>query len=182
MRTVKEEKMSLKTRLQTAKYLLGLCSAVSLAVSLAVFFGGSPVSAALFSQQEEHHVIADPRTGLALFGYDPVAYHSDSAAFVGSKDHEVMYGGLIWRFRSSANMTAFEADPLAYIPTFGGHDGASVSDGVLAKGDPETFVLAAGKVVFFRSAHNRDRFAAESDMRQRARQSWPEVVRQHAAH
>jgi hypothetical protein len=166
--------MSVKTRASTVKYLLS--------IYFAVCFCGSPTLAGIFSGQEEHHVIADPRTGLALFGYDPVAYHSDSAAFPGSKDHELMHGGLMWRFKSSANMAAFEADPLAYIPTFGGHDGASVSDGVLTKGDPETFVIAAGKVVFFRTPHNRDRFAAEIEMRQRARESWPQVVRQHAAH
>jgi hypothetical protein len=166
--------MPIKTRVSGVKCLLS--------IFLAVFSCGSSVSAGHFSVQDEHHVIADPRTGLALFGYDPVAYHSDSAAFPGSKDHELMRDGLIWRFKSSANMAAFEADPAAYIPTFGGYDGASVSEGVLAKGDPETFVIAAGKVVFFRTPHNRDRFAAESEVRQRARQSWPQVVRQQAAH
>ena len=151
--------------------------------SLLMVLGGFfPVLADHFSSDDAHHIIADPRTGLAIFGYDPVAYHSDRAAFSGSKDFELIREGLIWRFRSSANMAAFEADPLPYIPTFGGYDGASVSDGVLAKGDPETFVIAGGKVVFFRNASNRDRFAVESDMRQRARQLWPQVVRQQAAH
>jgi hypothetical protein len=153
-----------------------------LSVFMAAIFATSSVLAKSFSTQDEHHVIADPRTGLAIFGYDPVAYHSDQAALVGSKEHEFTRDGLIWRFRSAANMAAFVSDPLAYVPTFGGHDGAIVSEGMLAKGDPETFVIAGGKVVFFRTQQNRDRFAAEREVRQRALQSWANVVRQHAAH
>jgi hypothetical protein len=128
------------------------------------------------------HVVTDPRTGLALFGVDAVAYHVDQAAVPGSPEHEVSLDGRLWRFRSAANKAAFEKDPPAYIPAFGGHDGESVSEGIMVKGDPMHFVIAAGELVLFRDGESRDRFAADAAMRQKARQSWPAVVRQHAGH
>jgi hypothetical protein len=139
--------------------------------------GANPLAA-----RADQHVIADPRSGLALFGYDPVAYHADNAALLGIAQHELALDGRIWRFRSAANMAAFAADPAAYIPNFGGYDGASVSDGILAKGDPETFVIAGGQLVLFRDAGNRDRFAADQMVRNKARGLWPSVVHQLAVH
>ncbi|MFM9974053.1 MAG: YHS domain-containing (seleno)protein [Beijerinckiaceae bacterium] len=130
----------------------------------------------------EQHVIADPQSGLALFGFDPVTYHVENAARLGLKGHELYHKNLLWRFRSAANLEAFRADPSAYIPAFGGNDGFSVSQGMMASGDPETFVIASGTLVFFRSPDNRDRFATDSDVRRKAEISWPDVVRQHAAH
>jgi hypothetical protein len=136
----------------------------------------------LFNPDPANHVVTDLRTGVALFGYDPVAYHLDGQARQGLPDFESTLNGRIWRFTSAANKAAFEADPVAYIPLFGGHDGASVSDGILIKGDPQLFVIAAGRVVLFRDEANRDRFAGEQMVRQKARESWPSVVRQQAGH
>jgi hypothetical protein len=136
----------------------------------------------LFNPDPVNHVITDLRTGVALFGYDPVAYHLDGQARQGLSEFEVALNDRIWRFTSAANKAAFEADPAAYVPLFGGHDGASVSDGILIKGDPQLFVIAGGQVVLFRDEANRARFAGEQMVRQKARESWPSVVRQQAGH
>jgi hypothetical protein len=136
----------------------------------------------LFNPDTMNHVVADLRTGVALFGYDPVAYHLDNQARQGLPDFEIILNDRIWRFTSAANKAAFEADPAVFMPLFGGHDGASVSEGVLIKGDPQLFVIAAGQLVLFRDQANRDRFAQEQIIRQRARENWPSVVRQQAGH
>jgi hypothetical protein len=153
------------------------------AVALAVHVSCANVSTAatpnLFNPDPVNHVISDPRTGLALFGYDPVAYHLDGEARLGLPEFEVVLNDRIWRFRSAANKTAFESDPVAYVPLFGGHD---VSTGILIKGDPQVFVIAAGQVVLFRDEANRDRFAQELAIRQKARENWPSAVRQQAGH
>ena len=143
---------------------------------------GLAVTPNLFNPDPVNHVITDLRTGVALFGYDPVAYHLDGQARQGLTDFEVALKDRIWRFTSAANKAAFEADPVAYVPLFGGHDGASVSEGILIKGDPQFFVIASGQVVLFRDDANRDRFAREPMIRQKARENWPSVVRQQAGH
>ncbi len=136
----------------------------------------------LFNPDPVNHVVTDLRTGLALFGYDPVAYHLEGEARQGLPDFEVALKDRIWRFTSAANKAAFTADPTVYVPLFGGHDGASVSDGILIKGDPNLFVIAGGQVVLFRDEASRDRFAGEQTVRQKARENWPAVVRQQAGH
>jgi hypothetical protein len=143
---------------------------------------GTAATPNLFNPDPMNHVITDLRTGVALFGYDPVAYHLDGQARQGLPEFEVALNDRIWRFTSAANKAAFESAPIAYVPLFGGHDGVSVSDGILIKGDPQLFVIAAGHVVLFRDEANRDRFAAEQTVRQKARESWPGVVRQQAGH
>ena len=154
-------------------------------VGIAMLILAAPATAAglaLLDPDPKNHVIADPGTGVALFGYDPVAYHVEHAARLGSAHHELQLDGKFWRFRSEANKAAFESDPAAFIPAFGGHDGAIVSNGNMAIGDPEIFVIAGGELVLFRDQANRDQFARESDMRKKAREAWPTAVRQNAAH
>jgi hypothetical protein len=136
----------------------------------------------LFNPDPMNHVVTDLRTGVALFGYDPVAYHLDGQARQGLPEFEVALNDRIWRFTSAANKAAFTADPAVYVPQFGGHDGVSVGEGILIKGDPQLFVIAAGQVVLFRDEANRDRFAQEQIVRQKSRESWPSVVRQQAGH
>ncbi len=136
----------------------------------------------LFNPDPMQHVLTDGRTGFALFGYDPVAYHVDHKARLGLVEHQLLLDGRIWLFGSAANMAAFAADPVAYVPLFGGHDGASVGEGILAKGEPAHFVIAAGQLVLFRSGENRDRFAQDQAVRQKARENWPSVVRQQIGH
>ena len=136
----------------------------------------------LFNPDPMNHVVTDLRTGVALFGYDPVAYHLDGQARQGLPDFEVALDDRIWRFTSAANKAAFAADPAVYVPQFGGHDGVSVGEGILIKGDPMLFVIAAGQLVLFRDEANRDRFAREQMVRQKSRDNWPSVVRQQAGH
>jgi hypothetical protein len=152
------------------------------AAVLAAGVAFSVASANPLAPEIEQHVIADPHSGLALFGFDPVTYHVELKARPGLQDYELHHQSLVWRFRSAANREAFRADPLVYIPAFGGNDGFSVSQGVMVTGDPETFAMTARGLVLFRSQENRDRFTADADLRRKAVADWPEVVRQHAAH
>jgi hypothetical protein len=159
--------------------LLAACVAVTLGVAAS---SGNANQTNLLSPDPRHHVVTDPSTGLALFGYDPVAYHTEQAARPGLAAHETRFDDRVWRFVSAANKAAFEADPLVYIPLFGGHDGHSVGQGTLTKGAPTTFALIGGRLVLFRTEKDRDLFAADPAIRQKARENWPQVVRQLAGH
>ncbi len=128
------------------------------------------------------HMVSEPRSGLALFGFDPVAYHIAGEATEGSQAFALVHGGLTWRFASAANRAVFMTDPDVYMPRFGGHDGSRVGDGFMAAGSPEHFLIAGGALVLFRSAENRDRFAADETLRTEARRRWPDVARQNALH
>jgi len=156
--------------------------AVALAAACLLAAGAGRADSNLFATGHDLHVISDPRSGLALFGYDPVAFHVERRAMPGSPRHESTLGGLVWRFTSAANKAAFDQDPKPYMPLFGGHDGAGVADGVMVDADPDVFALIAGRLVLFRDAAARDRFAADEGLRRKALQDWPEVVRRQAGH
>ena len=69
------------------------------------------------------------QTGLAISGFDPVAYFTDGKARLGRADLELSQGGAVWRFGNWANRAAFEADPGVYTPRFGGFDPVAIARG-----------------------------------------------------
>src|SRR5882757_4878148 len=65
-------------------------------------------------------VVANRYSGLAIEGFDPVAYFTDSAAMQGLPDFEAAEAGTVWRFRNEGNRASFVAHPEVYGPQFGG--------------------------------------------------------------
>lgn len=58
--------------------------------------------------------------GVAIKGYDTVAYFTERRAVKGKKDFEYEWQDAKWRFSSAANRDKFAADPQAYAPKYGG--------------------------------------------------------------
>ena len=59
--------------------------------------------------------------GLAIKGYDTVAYFTEGKPVKGKKDFEYRWQGPKWRFASARNMELFKADPEKYAPQYGGY-------------------------------------------------------------
>ena len=56
-------------------------------------------------------VVTNRHTGLAIDGFDPVAYFVDGAPSSGRADLEFRFAGATWRFRNEGNRAAFAAAP-----------------------------------------------------------------------
>src|SRR5579859_222875 len=67
-------------------------------------------------------VVANRYSGLAIEGYDPVAYFVDARPVVGQPEFEASEAGVAWRFRNEGNRASFVAHPDIYSPQFGGYD------------------------------------------------------------
>ena len=74
--------------------------------------------------------------GLALQGYDPVAYFKEGKPSMGEATLTYAWHGATYRFASVANRDAFAADPQRFAPQFGGYCAYAVSIGTTANGDP----------------------------------------------
>ena len=61
-------------------------------------------------------LVVDRHTGLAIGGYDPVAFFTDGKPLPGSADFELQYGGAGWRFCNFGNRAAFAERPDVYMP------------------------------------------------------------------
>lgn len=84
--------------------------------------------------------------GTGAGGYDVVAYQAENAAKAGNEGIVAEFQGVNYRFVSQANRTMFTADPVKYVPAYGGYCAYAVSQGYTAKIDPEAFTVVDGKL------------------------------------
>lgn len=85
-------------------------------------------------------------SGVAIKGYDPVAYFTEGRAVEGSRDFEAEWMDVTWRFASAANRDAFTAAPERYAPQYGGYCAWAVSQGYTADIDPEAWKIVGGRL------------------------------------
>lgn len=123
-------------------------------------------------------IVVDRHTGLAISGFDPVAYFTDAVPRMGVENHELSSFGVTWRFRNEGNMAAFAADPEIYAPQFGGYDAVAIARGVAAAGHPQLWLIHRKRLYLFQSAETRERFTADPDaVHALAAERWPDVER-----
>jgi hypothetical protein len=121
-------------------------------------------------------VVSDRYTGLAIKGYDPVAYFVDGRAEEGRADLEYPFAGVIWRFRNQGNRAAFRDSPATYMPQFGGYDPMAVARGVATPGNPLVWSVAEDRLYLFFSYEARAQFLADAErMTTAAEVNWPAV-------
>ena len=84
--------------------------------------------------------------GLAIRGYDPVAYFERGAPVRGVAEFETEHDGATWRFASADNLAAFEADPARYAPQYGGYCAYAAAFGSKAPTDPDAWKIVDGKL------------------------------------
>ena len=88
--------------------------------------------------------------GLALDGYDAVAYILQKKAIKGSKDQAVFYQGLTYYFSSVANKEEFKKNPSRFEPEYGGWCAYAMGEkGEKVSVDPKTFKIIDGKLYLF---------------------------------
>jgi len=105
-------------------------------------------------------VVVNRFTGIAIEGFDPVAYFVEGTAMQGTAEFEANLWGAVWRFRNEGNRASFLAHPEIYGPQFGGYDPADIARGVTIAGNPRFFAIVAQRLYLFSREANRDAFAA----------------------
>ena len=119
-------------------------------------------------------VVANRYSGLAIEGFDPVAYFTDSMAIQGLPDFEAAEAGAVWRFRNEGNRASFAAHPEIYGPRFGGYDPVDLGRGVTYAGNPRFWVVTGQRLYLFGREANRDAFAAQpARFLKEATERWP---------
>lgn len=87
---------------------------------------------------------SDP-AGVALHGYDVVAYF-DEKAVAGQPEFTAKHEGLTFLFSSKANLDKFVAAPAQYLPQYGGYCAFGMTRGYKAPTDPKAFTIHNGKL------------------------------------
>jgi hypothetical protein len=121
-------------------------------------------------------IVVDRHTGIALGGFDPVAYFVDADAMRGKGELEHSFAGVVWRFRNEGNRAAFAANPEVYMPRFGGYDPVAVARGVGVPGDPRLWLIVENRLYLFYTPEARTAFGDNpKGLLDVAEHSWPTV-------
>ncbi|MFK7996497.1 MAG: YHS domain-containing (seleno)protein [Granulosicoccus sp.] len=84
--------------------------------------------------------------GIAIRGYDTVAYFEQGAPTEGSSNHSTEWMGATWQFASEENLQKFIAAPEDYAPQYGGYCAYGVAQGGLVKIEPDLFEIVDGRL------------------------------------
>jgi hypothetical protein len=141
-------------------------------VALVLTLGLAPLSA------RAETPIFSAHDGLALDGYDVVAFFEGQGAVLGRQEFALMWKGVFWRFSSSGHQAQFEANPRAYAPVFGGYCAYAVSQGYLAHGDPSLWRIEDGELLLLNNPAVEAVWQQEKpELLQAAHDNWPAVLR-----
>jgi YHS domain-containing protein len=120
--------------------------------------------------------------GVAIQGYDPVAYFTQSKAVKGRTEFIANSNNVTYYFSSAANKALFEKDPQKYEPQYGGWCAYAMgATGEKVEVDPETFSIANGKLYLFYNRFfnntlpkwNKD----EGNLKTKAEKNWTNIFR-----
>ncbi len=121
-------------------------------------------------------IVMNRYSGLAIEGFDPVAYFTDAEPVRGLPEFEAAEAGAVWRFHNASNRDAFAAHPEIYGPQFGGYDPIDVARGVAYAGNPRFFVVTGQRLYLFGREESRNAFAANpARVLKDARARWPRL-------
>ena len=136
-----------------------------------LFTGGllALISISIFAADEPNQKIV----GVAIKGYDPVAYFTENRAVKGTKEYSYNWHETTWYFSKPENRDLFAANPERYAPQFGGYCATGVSVGRLFEADPKEWTIVDGKLYlnYDRSARNVLR-QHKTDTITRAEKNW----------
>jgi hypothetical protein len=151
------------------RHLTGLATALAVTAALSAHVG----PAVALTQR----IVLDWHSGLAIGGYDPVAFFTDGKPMVGSGKFELSYEGAIWRFCNVGNRAAFAARPDVYMPQYGGYDPVAVARGVAVAGNPDVWAIVGARLFLFFNVAQREKFLADSArIIAISQRKWPDVM------
>ena len=116
--------------------------------------------------------------GVALRGYDPVAYFTESKPVKGDSAFSVRWKGATWHFASAANRDAFKAAPEKYAPQYGGYCAFGTAQGYAVQTEPDAWKIVDGKLYLNYNRSVRTRW--EQDIPgfiDAADKNWPNVLK-----
>ena len=117
------------------------------------------------------------KAGVAIQGYDPVAFFTDNKPVKGKPEFPAKHNGATYLFASKEHRDAFKADPAKYEPAFGGYCAYGVSRGKLVEIDVDAFQIVDGRLLLQYSKGVRDDFNKDSKGNlAKASANWPGLL------
>ena len=117
------------------------------------------------------------KVGVAIQGYDPVAFFTDGKPVKGDAKFPFRHNGATYLFASKEHRDAFKTDPAKYEPAFGGYCAYGVSRGKVVEIDVEAFQIVDGRLLLQYSKGVRNDFNKDAKGNlAKANANWPGLV------
>jgi YHS domain-containing protein len=115
--------------------------------------------------------------GVAIDGYDPVAYFTDGKPVEGKKEFSHEWNGATWHFASAEHRDLFAAAPEKYAPQYGGYCAWAVSRGYTADIEPDAWAVVEGKLYLNYDLEVKAMWAKDMPGNiAKGDQNWPKLV------
>jgi hypothetical protein len=159
-------------RQKRKRYCLGLAALIV----LLAYAGFAFVLPAGPEASAGERIVVDWHTGLAIDGYDPVAFFTDGKPLQGNPALELRNGNVVWRFTNVGNRAAFAAAPNVYMPQYGGYDPIGVARGLAVAGNPNVWMIQGQRLFLFYDSARRQKFASDPNRTiASADRKWPDL-------
>jgi hypothetical protein len=111
--------------------------------------------------------------GVAIKGYDTVAYFTENQSIQGKSDFAYSWRDVEWHFTNSNHRNLFIADPERYAPQYGGFCANAMSKGKVAIADPEAWTIVDEKLYIKFNFVSRDKWRKDIASRiKKADKNW----------
>lgn len=116
------------------------------------------------------------KAGVAIRGYDPVAYFTQGKPTKGDPKFTAKYDGATYNFASAVNRDAFIKDPARFAPAFGGFCAMGAVFEKKLDGDPNLWKIVDGKLYLNVGTPAQKRWLEDVPGNiEKAKQNWPKI-------
>lgn len=113
--------------------------------------------------------------GVAIQGYDPVAYFTEGRAIKGKSDYSFTWNDARWLFANAEHRDRFAADPERYAPKFRGYCAYGMSMGKQVAADPQEWTIVDGRLYLNYNRKTRDIWREDQTaLIKKAEKNWAE--------
>jgi hypothetical protein len=109
---------------------------------IVIFFAG------LLSTASAQKLAIYAPDGVALKGYDVVAFFTQGKPVMGATDYSFQWNGVKWLFYNNADLETFKASPEKYAPQYGGYCAYGTAQGHKAPTQADTWTIVDHKLYF----------------------------------
>lgn len=131
--------------------------------------------------EEKKYLVNLNEEGFIAEGYDVVAYFTQNKPVKGKPDIVKLYNGAFYAFASEENKQLFGADPLKYMPQYGGYCAYAMSRDRLRPINPSIFEIVDGRLMLQHSNGAKKLFDEDIPGNTKLADSlWPKQVAERA--
>ena len=131
-----------------------------------------PTGTAHAGHMDKFGLIEHTWDGLAIKGYDPVAYFEMGDAVKGSEHFRYEWLGQEWRFTSAEHRDLFASNPIKYLPQYGGYCSETHT---VAEVNPTAWQIVGGRLYLFFSESSAKKFARDKGAQSMLERHWETV-------